>query len=432
MTDVAAPIAAPAEPEAVALPTPISVEPRVAPTGEAAEIARQAEEAKLPKEAAKPVKSDAKGKVEEPAKKLSTREALRAAREKVEAEPASPLKADPKTAEPAAKAADPAPAKPDNAKTAEPAKAADPAVTRAADGKFVSIDPVKAAEAAAAKAEPVKAAEPVKPSFTASAPPARFADAAKAKWAEAPEEIRAETERAITELTKGFEKHRESAARDADIAEFHERAIKGGTTVKAALTAYVGMEDALRADPVKGFEAIAKNLGIPLKDIAAKILNQAPDATASAADARVIALEKELADLKKGFGEIHAERTQAKTATTTETVTKFAADHPRFDELSDDIAFFLKTRCPGDLAKAYELAERLNPAPADAKPEPKEAAVASSAPAAPSATVTTLAPASTAPAKSIAGAPPAGSDPARKQPSSSIKEALKRARAAAG
>lgn len=417
------------EPVIAPLPTPISVEPRTAPPAEVAEIARQAEEAKLPAASKKeePIKVAAK---DEPKKPLSTREALRAAREKVEAEPASPLKTEPKVAEPAPAAKEPAKTEP----------------VRGEDGKFVSTKPAtelaaKAAEPASAKvdgaktAEPApKAAEPAKPSFTAEPPPARFSAAAKERWAEAPDEVRAEVTRAVTELTKGFEKHREAATRDADLNEFHEMATKGGTTVKEALSKYVGMEQALRnpATRDQGIEAIFANVGISSREWAAKLLGQTPDAAASQQDATIRELRDHIARLEKTVGTVTETFQKQQTDSTTEAVAKFAAENPRFEELSEDIAFFLKTRTK-DLAEAYKLAERLNPAPVKApEPEPTPAP----APASSAAPVVTLVPptppASTAGQKSIAGAPTAGSDPVRKQPSSSIREALRRAQQRAG
>ena len=55
-----------------------------------------------------------------------------------------------------------------------------------------------------------------------------------------------------------------------------------------------------------------------------QILNQTPDAAATKADATITELRNEIAELKKGFGEIAQERTKAKTDSTTEAVTKFA------------------------------------------------------------------------------------------------------------
>jgi hypothetical protein len=108
-------------------------------------------------------------------------------------------------------------------------------------------------------------------------------------------------------------------------------AAKGGKKLKDVVASYVNMENVLRADTVKGLELICQNVGTSLREVAAKLLGLTTD----------------------------------EANTTTEMVTKFAADpaNPRFEELADDIAFFLKTRTK-DLAEAYKLAERLNPAPA--------------------------------------------------------------------
>lgn len=437
MGDVAASSPASNEPVIAPLPTPISVEPRtapaVAPAGEAAEQARQSEEAKLAANARREEpKKGTEAKAEEKTKPLTTREALRKAAEKVNAEPASPLKVEPKAAEPGPKEAPvadkgkAADIKADTTKVVEPVK---DAPVRAADGKFVSADPAKAADAAKV-AEPAKV--PALPSHTAEAPPARMSAKAKEEWASLPEESRAEVSRMEKEFTAGFAKYKSAAERDAGLAEFHDMAAKSQKELRNVVAEYVSMENLLRQDTVKGIELICKNAGLSPRDVAAKILGQAPDAAASAADQRVIALEKELASLKTGLGSIQAERQKQHTDATTQSVTEFAAAHPRFDELAEDIAFFLKTRHPGDLAKAYEAADRLNPAPASSKPEPVPAPAASTA--APVIAKPTLVPASSSDAgtKSIAGAPSAGSDPVRKQPSSSIKEALIKARARAG
>ncbi len=177
-----------------------------------------------------------------------------------------------------------------------------------------------------------------KPSHALSLPPARFSTDAKAAWDTAPETVRAEVSRLEREFTAGFAKYKIAAERDASLAEFHDMAAKGGTTVKEALSKYVNMENQLRADPIKGLELIAQNVGLSLRDVAAQVLGLTPDQGRGAAD------------------------------TTHESVTKFAADpaHPRFEELSEDIAFFLTSGRTNDLAEAYTLAERLSPSTASA------------------------------------------------------------------
>ena len=171
------------------------------------------------------------------------------------------------------------------------------------------------------------------PSHTTSAPPTRFSSAAKAEWYTAPETVRAEVSRMEREFKAGFAKYKTAAARDASLAEFHAMAASGKTTVKEALSRYVNLENQLRADLVKGLEIICQNIGMSLREVAAKVLGLTPGQGPSVAD------------------------------TTHESVTKFATENPRFEELSEDIAFFLKSGRAKNLADAYMLAERLNPFP---------------------------------------------------------------------
>jgi DUF917 family protein len=75
-------------------------------------------------------------------------------------------------------------------------------------------------------------------------------------------ELRSETERMAKELTAGMAKYAEGAARDADLAEYHELAAAGGTTLAEALARFVNLENAIKADPVQGVALVLKNLGI--------------------------------------------------------------------------------------------------------------------------------------------------------------------------
>jgi hypothetical protein len=174
----------------------------------------------------------------------------------------------------------------------------------------------------------------------ASAPPTRFSADAKAAWDEAPEVVRAEVSRMEREFLTGFAKHRAAAERDGSLAEFHQMAARGKTTVKEALSRYVNLENQLRADPVKGLEIICQNVGMSLHEVAAKVLGLAPVA---------------------GEGGAHPAH---------ESVAKFAGEiaRSRFKELSEDIAFFLTSGRTKDLDEAYVLADRLNPVDPRADP----------------------------------------------------------------
>jgi hypothetical protein len=152
-------------------------------------------------------------------------------------------------------------------------------------------------------------------------PPTRFTAAAKEAWASVPETVRAEVLRLERELIAGLKKHQAAAARDADLADFHDRATKGGTTLKKALTKYVSLEDLLRTDLERGLDAVFQNLGKSPREWATKRVGQTPEDV------------------------------------TTEEVAQFAATHPRFEELSEDIVFFIESGRADDLAEAYNLAE---------------------------------------------------------------------------
>jgi len=291
------------------------------------------------------------------------------------------------------------------------------------NGKFVAKDSAKApvADPAVAVAAP-KPAEAVRPSHTAEDAPARFTETAKAKWAAADPEIRGETLRMQKELTEGYQKHKAAAERDASLAEFHEMAQKSGTDVKTALSRYTALEGLLRKDPIKGLEEVFNNIGISPKDYAAHILGQTPEQNASQQDATIRELRQQNSTLEERLNKLEGGFNQQREQSTLTEINKFAADHPRFDELADDIAFFMQSGRAKDLPEAYTLAERLNPA-ANQASEPVASSAAPEPPVQPDKGT-----------KSINGAPSAGlTRQSRKNgPAPSIDEALSRAFGQAG
>jgi hypothetical protein len=353
---------------------------------------------------------DAQAKPEAPAKPASLDDSIDRAMAKSAAKQAEAAKGEAKAPEPKADAK--ADAK------AEPAK---DAPVRGQDGKFAAKQPDAAP--AAAKDAP-KPAEAAKPSFTASEAPQRFSDDAKKEWATAPESVRRETERAIKELTDGFQKYKQSAERDQTLAEFHDMAKASGKELSGVVREYVNMENMLRTDLLGGLDTICQRMGVSLRDVAAHVMGQKPEQQASQQDATIRELRQELAGLKQQLGGVTQTIEQQREQATLHEINKFAADHPRFEELADDIAFFMKSGRAKDLPEAYELAERLNPAPAAPA---KDAAPAASS-AAPEPPVHP-----DKGQKSINGAPSAGSSPAaKKRTSKSLDEALDRAFGAAG
>lgn len=345
-------------------------------------VAEQAPQVEIPEVDAPEPETTEKPKAEAPKRSKSAREAVEKAFK-------ADLKKDgePKAPEPAKESTPKADDKPETAK--EPAKA----------------EP-KTAEKPADKVE--KDDKAAKPSAHDSAP-SRFSADAKAEWQKAPEHVRAETHRAIREMERGI------AEKDAalkPVEPFIKMAKDSGTTIDAALKAYVGMENALRDNPAQGLRKLAQNLGMTPDQMAAMLTNKQPGQP-DPRDQQIQQLQGQLRQLESQFGQVSQTVQQQQTNNTQQMVEKFAADpkHSRFDELSEEIARLIQTGYATDLEDAYAKADRLNPAPPTEQPVPPPAP-----------------PAQTRQPRSLTGAPSPGSNPkTRGTPSKSAREALQRA-----
>lgn len=274
-----------------------------------------------------------------------------------------------------------------------------------ADAKPAEPKADKPAEAAPEAKDATPAPEQAQPAVDA---PSRFTPAAKAAFAAAPPELQAEIRRLEAETTKGIETYK---AAYEPVRRFDDMARQSGTTLERALEGYVGMENLLRSDPVRGMLAICQNAGIDPQAMAQALSGQPSQGGASPEVAQLQAHIRRLEEQVQGVGRTITERDVLSQ------VQSFAKDRPRFDELSGDIARILQTGFASNLAEAYEIADRLKPAPAPA-PAPVSAPVA--APAMPD-------PAQTRKASlSITGSP-TGSSPSSRSPAGSTREALSRA-----
>lgn len=258
---------------------------------------------------------------------------------------------------------------------------------------------------------PAEKPQEAKPEAKAEKPPAhhaapsRFSAEAKAEWEKAPENVRAETYRALREMEQGIQKKDEILK---PIEPFIKMAKDGGTTIDKALNKYVNMENMLRQNPAQGLRALAQNMGWTPQQMAATLTGQQagqPDPR----DQELQQLRQTVQQMQQQFGQVSQTVQQQRESAVLQTVEQFAAQNPRFDELAPEIERLLKTGYADNLADAYIKAERLNPAP----PPPVT-------PAAP--------PAQTRQARSLTGAPSPGSNPATaRTPSKSPREALSRA-----
>lgn len=296
------------------------------------------------------------------------------------------------------------------------------------DGRFQSAKPQED--------QPAPQAQPQRPTGQHADAPTRFSADAKAEWANAPESVRAEVHRMHREFDAGFQKYRGDAEAYNTVRDFDEFVKGHGGTLRQVLTNYATLEQSLvQGDAATKDAALAKvfqRAGINPREWAAKLLGQPVDQRDAAQHSEITGLRAEIASLKAAVGGVASHVKQQQATAITDNVTSFAKANPRFDELSDarlehSIQTILKSGLvPQNIApqarlqKAYELADRLNPA--------AQTTAASSAAATP--------PANGAGSKSIAGSPANGSDPSiparKKGERTSIDDSIKRARARAG
>lgn len=286
------------------------------------------------------------------------------------------------------------------------------------------------APAAAPGAVPAPAGTDAAPAPVApGGPPARFTKAAQEAWAGVPETVRAEVARMETELVAGIEKYR---AAYEPVRQFDEMARQGGTTLDKALANFVGLENQMRRDPIAGTFQIFSNLGVD-KAGAVRLVNamaerlglrradgqgQAEAGQADPRDQHIARLEGQIQQLGghvqhvgRSLQQQQQERLKGEVLNG---VDAFAAQNPRFEELSSTIAEMLETKFAKDLPDAYAKAERMH-GPLAAAPVPSVPGAHT-----PKAALTPT------------GSPTNGSNPSARKPAGSTREALQAAFAQVG
>lgn len=355
---------------------------------------------------------------EAPKEMPSTRDALRAAAAKVEARIAG------------------------DGKEGEKSDAA-----RGADGKFAAKEakggdkpdegaPSKDVPAATKSAPPVA---PEKPAAAEAAPapkrtvaaPERFSSDAKAVWDTAPEPVKAEVDRMHREMNAGIEKYRAGADAFEQVRRFDDMAKASGKRLSSVIEDFVNMEQLLRANPLQGLETLCGRMGTSLRDVAQIVMGQKPEEVQSRSDARIRQLEQQIERLTGQLGGVTRTFEEQHTRGLQRQIEDWATDRPLFDVIAPHIAEELR----GGAATLDEAEERVfqkYPQLAALAKAPDKPAAKDQKPAASSAAEPDLSAQTEKGSKSITGAPGGGSEPAKRQASNSIKEALKRAAARAG
>jgi len=251
-------------------------------------------------------------------------------------------------------------------------------------------------------------------------PPARFLPEARAKWANVPNEVKAEFHRVSQEFEQEVGQYRESHEFRQKLSKFEQMAKQHNTTIADALEDYTAVDGLLTANPVEGIRQVLARVGITPEQYAQHVLKnpQAHQAPVSRApDPQVQHQSSEIQALK---AEIEAMRHEQAARSIIE---PFRAEHPRYDELQDDIAFFLSSgKIPASLPPqerleaAYDMAVRINPTSSVDQPKPTQEPVDVS-----------RVPSSDAGTKSVRGAPDAGIVQDKGKASKNNRDAVRRA-----
>ena len=195
-----------------------------------------------------------------------------------------------------------------------------------------------------------------------------------------------------------------------------------GTTVKAALSNYVAIDNLLKSNPVAGVERILQSIGVTPQQYAQHVLQQPQRAPA---DPTVSSLEQTVQQLSQQLQQQHQTVQQEQQRASIQHIentlfNEVRAEHPRFDELRADIAFFWNSDKLSSITDerqrlfaATDMAERINPVGNNAQQEPLNPAQNVQRPINPAGT------------KSVKGSLTYGAEVPRKSAKVSLDEALK-------
>jgi len=308
------------------------------------------------------------------------------------------------------------PAKPVETKPAETKPLADHPTDplRYADGTFKPTKPVEAKPAEKPIEEVKPEAKPIEPTKTGN-PPERFTKAAKDAWGNTPDVVRAETERAIAELTSGIEKYKPDAEAFAEIRQFSDLAKQQGTSLGPVLQSYWGLEQLITQNPPAAIVQICNNRNLDPVKVAAAIVGLNPQQIAQMQQMQAPRPAPQPQQANQLPPEWQQRLDQMEDRFAQMTIETFRSSHPYFDDIKTDIADLLKTGYAKSLDDAYAKAVRLNPdvaAKIEAEKAPKPATQSDPAQTRQKA------------ALSVTGSPNSGSNPAARKPAGSAREAL--------
>lgn len=219
--------------------------------------------------------------------------------------------------------------------------------------------------------------------------PSRFLPREKELWRNAPLPVQQAVARMSQEHEAEVSQYRQSHEEYEQVRAYAERAKSEGTSLKAALDNYVGLEEKFKASPAEGFRAIMSNMnmqpyqaigsilqafGVP-PHVAAKHMLEQSHMYAPQQPVRQSAPQQQQQQQPQSdprIDEMRKEMDEFKANQTVENVIRpfreRLGENDRYAELEGDIVFFLKsgkipmTLSPYErLEAAYDMAERINP-----------------------------------------------------------------------
>ena len=330
------------------------------------------------------------------------------------------------------------PAKPEPKK--EPAPKEKPTPERGENGKFTAkpkaeVQPEETQEPSGAEPDDGGDTEQergdARPSEgrDTSRAPAQFLPRAKEKWGSVDPEVQAEVHRMEEEFQRGKQAYEEDREFRRGLRQYEDMAKQAGTTVADAMKNYVAIDQELRTNPENALKRVLATINLTPEQYAQHVLGQkqqqAQNPQAYAQNQQTQQLQGQIQQLQQQIQQLtQGTREQQEAARLAEVertvIAPFRAEHPRYDELQGDIAFFLNNgRVPSNLPErqrlevAYDMAERLNPAPSYASRAAE--------------TRTNDRPLNPAGSKSVKGSPSYGAEAPRNTALLSLDEALAQA-----
>jgi hypothetical protein len=278
------------------------------------------------------------------------------------------------------------PAKPEPASAAKPAETAEAKAVRERDeasGKFVSKEPkepsASTAEQADGSGQDGKAQARPSEGRDYTKPPAHFLPRAKEGWGSTPPDVQGEVHRMVENYEKGLSEYKESHEKWKPLREFEQIAKQAGTTVPDYLKSVYAIDQLIRTNPVEGIKRVLATANITPEQYARHVLQQAqqnpPNPQQDKLGQTIQQLQQQITQMQERDKQREEESRLQQVAQ--KFIEPFKTDHPRYDELEGDIAFFLNSgKISSSLSErerleaAYDMAERINPAPKFAANEP--------------------------------------------------------------